>query len=54
MNDAFTRAGERAMFNPERMTKLDLVRGELLFAGLNCFEPGQAQPVHAHGDADKF
>ena len=54
MNDAFTRAGERAMFNPGRMTKLDLVRGELLFAGLNCFEPGQGQPLHAHGDADKF
>jgi quercetin dioxygenase-like cupin family protein len=54
MNDAFTRAGERALFNPERMTKLDLARGEALFTGLNCFEPGQSQPVHVHGNADKF
>lgn len=54
MNDAFTPAGERAMFKPERMTKLDLVRGDLLFAGLNCFEPGQSQPVHVHANADKF
>ena len=54
MNDAFTRVAEQALFNPERMTKLDLVRGELLFAGLNCFEPGQSQPVHVHGNADKF
>ena len=54
MNDAFTRAGERALFHPERMTKLDLARGETLFAGLNCFEPGQSQSVHVHGNADKF
>ena len=54
MNHAFTPAGERAMFTPERMTKLDLVRGDLLFAGLNCFEPGQSQPVHVHANADKF
>ncbi len=54
MNDAFTRASEHALFNPERMTRLDLARGTLLFAGLNCFEAGQSQPVHAHGDADKF
>jgi quercetin dioxygenase-like cupin family protein len=54
MNDAFSRAAGHALFNPERMTKLDLARGELLFVGLNCFEPGQAQAVHVHGAADKF
>lgn len=54
MNDAFTRVGEQAMFNPERMTKLDLARGELLFAGINCFEAGQSQALHLHEGADKF
>jgi quercetin dioxygenase-like cupin family protein len=44
----------RARFDPERMTKVDLVRGGQLFLGLNCFEPGQSQPVHHHRGADKF
>ena len=35
-------------------TKADLFRGESLFVGLNCFEPGQTQPVHTHAGADKF
>jgi quercetin dioxygenase-like cupin family protein len=54
MNDAFTSVGEHALFNPERMTKLDLARGALLSVGLNCFEPGQVQSLHLHEDADKF
>ena len=36
------------------MTKVDCVAGSRLLLGLNCFEPGQSQKVHAHGDADKF
>jgi len=43
-----------ARFSPERATKADVVRGERLFVGLNCFEPGQSQAVHAHPGADKF
>jgi quercetin dioxygenase-like cupin family protein len=35
-------------------TKADLFRGDRLFVGLNCFEPGQSQPPHVHGGADKF
>ncbi len=54
MNQPFTDAGAQALFNPERMTKIDLARAEQLFAGLNCFEPGQSQPVHVHDGADKF
>lgn len=35
-------------------TKTDLFRGDRLFVGLNCFEPGQSQASHVHGGADKF
>ncbi len=41
-------------FNPAKAVKEDLVRGKALLVGLNCFEPGQSQPVHAHAGADKF
>ncbi|MBL8988412.1 MAG: cupin domain-containing protein [Gemmatimonadetes bacterium] len=41
-------------FSADKATKTDLVRGTQLFLGLNCFEPGQSQPVHAHRGADKF
>jgi quercetin dioxygenase-like cupin family protein len=44
----------RAAFAPDRMTKQDCFRSPHLLVGLNCFEPGQAQPVHAHAGADKF
>ncbi|HSR15119.1 MAG TPA: cupin domain-containing protein [Gemmatimonadales bacterium] len=43
-----------ARFDAARGTKTDLARGERLFLGLNCFEPGQAQSAHTHADADKF
>ncbi len=45
---------ESATFSTQRYTKADLVRGEALFAGLNCFEPGQGQPIHTHRGADKL
>jgi quercetin dioxygenase-like cupin family protein len=45
---------DRAVFNPDRASKADLVRGDSLLLGLNCFEPGQSQPVHRHAGADKF
>ena len=44
----------RAAFSVEKMQKLDCFTTPRLLVGLNCFEPGQAQHVHAHGDADKF
>jgi quercetin dioxygenase-like cupin family protein len=44
----------RAAFSGLKMTKIDCFRSERLLVGLNCFEPGQAQPVHAHAGADKF
>ncbi|HXI21776.1 MAG TPA: cupin domain-containing protein [Gemmatimonadales bacterium] len=54
MSGYFARAADAARFSGEKATKADLFRGERLLAGLNCFEPGQAQAVHAHAGADKF
>jgi quercetin dioxygenase-like cupin family protein len=48
------RVNELAMFTPDRMGKTDLVRGETLFAGLNCFEPGQEHAPHTHPGQDKL
>jgi quercetin dioxygenase-like cupin family protein len=46
--------GDSARYSGEKAAKVDLFRGTRLFVGLNCFEPGQAQAVHAHHGADKF
>ena len=54
MTSYFKDATGEASFDPAKATKADLFRGERLFVGLNCFEPGQAQKVHAHAGADKF
>jgi quercetin dioxygenase-like cupin family protein len=43
-----------AEFSPEKMTKSTIARGETLFAGLNCFEPGQEHALHAHAGQDKL
>ena len=43
-----------AAFRSDRFAKSDLARGTQLLVGLNCFEPGQSQPAHVHGHADKF
>ncbi len=44
----------RAVFASEKMQKLDCFTTPRLLVGLNCFEPGQAQKIHAHEGADKF
>ena len=44
----------RAAFRRDTMAKVDCFRSPRLLVGLNCFEAGQAQPVHAHAGADKF
>ena len=54
MSSYVIRPMERARFAAERAGKADLVSGTGLFLGLNCFEAGQAQQVHAHRGADKF
>jgi mannose-6-phosphate isomerase-like protein (cupin superfamily) len=47
-------ASGRAEFQPDKMGKADLVRGDHLFAGLNAFEPGQCHEPHAHCRRDKL
>lgn len=44
----------RAAFSPDKMGKTDLLRGDSLFAGLNCFEPGQEHSLHTHVGQDKL
>lgn len=38
----------------EKFYKTTLFQGEQLMIGLNCLEPGQAQPLHDHPHQDKF
>ncbi len=45
---------ERVEFRDFEATKAELWRGGRMFAGLNCFLRGQAQPKHAHPGSDKF
>jgi quercetin dioxygenase-like cupin family protein len=54
MTSYFTQVSDHAAFAEARFTKADLAQGAHLFAGLNCFEPGQSQAVHAHEGVDKF
>ena len=44
----------KAVFRPDKMGKADLVTAESLFAGLNCFEPGQQHKLHTHPGQDKL
>jgi mannose-6-phosphate isomerase-like protein (cupin superfamily) len=39
---------------PEKFHKATLWQGDHVMVGLNCLDPGQVQPVHAHTGADKF
>jgi quercetin dioxygenase-like cupin family protein len=54
MNESFISTPSFARFAADTAAKVDLARGKQLFAGLNCFEPGQTQAVHSHAGADKF
>ena len=39
---------------PEKFFKSTLWQGDHVMIGLNCLEPTQTQPIHAHDGADKF
>jgi len=54
MPEHFFVPAARAGFRGDQPVKADVVHGEALFLGLNCFEPGQSQAVHTHPGADKF
>ena len=48
------KASSAATFARDKMTKCTLAQGDFLFAGLNCFEPGQEHALHAHEGQDKL
>jgi quercetin dioxygenase-like cupin family protein len=54
MTDYFTSLDAKAVFSSEKAAKVDVVLGQHLFVGLNCFEPGQSQKSHVHAGSDKF
>jgi quercetin dioxygenase-like cupin family protein len=54
VSEFFQNVEAAASFDAAKAAKADLFRGDRLFVGLNCFEPGQAQRVHTHAGADKF
>lgn len=43
-----------AEFDAGKMGKVSLAAGERLYAGLNCFLPGQEHASHVHADQDKL
>ena len=47
-------AGGRAVFSDRKMAKADLVSGSQVFAGLNCFRPGQKHALHTRPGQDKL
>jgi quercetin dioxygenase-like cupin family protein len=48
------RISSHASFSPGKMGKTTIAQGDFLFAGLNCFEPGQEHAPHAHQGQDKL
>lgn len=52
--DYFWNWKEHVGSRPEKFYKTALWQGKHVMVGLNCLEPNQTQPVHAHQGADKF
>ena len=44
----------KAVFSERKMGKADLLSGEQVFSGLNCFLPGQGHQLHIHAGQDKL
>ncbi|HZO57237.1 MAG TPA: cupin domain-containing protein [Bryobacteraceae bacterium] len=44
----------QATFSQDKMSKQTLAKGDHLFAGLNCFLPGQEHKAHTHEGQDKM
>ena len=49
-----TNLADFAEFSSAKMAKTTIAHGETLFAGLNCFEPGQEHAAHTHAGQDKL
>ena len=54
MTEYFRSLDALSGFSSEQATKVDVLRGQHLFVGLNCFQPGQSQKTHVHAGSDKF
>ena len=52
--EAFRKLADIAAFSKEKMRKNGIFETERLFCDVYCFEPGQAQSVHAHDGSDKI
>ncbi len=50
----FVNWNQHAGSGTEKFYKTTLWQGDHLLVGLNCLEPNQKQPTHAHQGADKF
>lgn len=48
------KAASLAQFTAAKMGKASIGAGDHLYAGLNCFEPGQEHKAHIHADQDKL
>jgi quercetin dioxygenase-like cupin family protein len=51
--EKFKNIADALQFSPDKMKKNGLFETERFFCDLYCFEPGQAQPSHAHDGSDK-
>lgn len=47
-------AASTAQFSESKMGKTTIIKGAQLFAGLNCFEPGQEHAKHCHSGQEKL
>jgi len=47
-------AASTAQFSDTKMGKTTIVKGTQMFAGLNCFEPGQEHALHCHAGQEKL
>jgi mannose-6-phosphate isomerase-like protein (cupin superfamily) len=54
VSDYVLKPADHARYDRAKFAKMNLVAGDCLMLGLNCFEPGQLQSTHTHADADKF
>ncbi len=51
--ERFANVASAARFAPDKMKKNNLFTTDRFFCDVYCFEPGQEQSPHSHGDSDK-
>ena len=53
MNMKVVKLTDAIEFNLEKLKKTSLFDTDNFFCDIYCFEPGQSQKVHSHGESDK-